>query len=410
MNPWHFLLYFLTAVFSGPTHTAAAVPAPAGDVRQWGAVGDGMTDDTRAIRQAVKASAGKTLHFGDGLRFLVSGTISLESNSTYTGKSTIVAKAGLGLINNAVLYAKAKHHIFLKGLRIDCNGDKEGIGNGLWFDRGYRNTAEGIHVSNSMNSGIRVNAETNTRILNSRLTDCGRKGYSDNHAVMLYTTSGDPVADIEIRGNEIIRAFRKGIATYSSAGPLRDLLISDNKISGCGLAGIYIGGTASPYHKRIRIENNDITNCYQGIAAYRVDDLILDKNRVTESTGGDGFNLSGINYGEISGNRISESAATGLNIINSAGRSERITISNNTITNSNRLRSGYAPAINLSAISSSNVWDNIITDTGREPLTTFGIYEQPGSNYNVIKNNSVNNMKVRAIIISGKGSILKLKP
>lgn len=52
-----------------------------GDVRRNGAVGDGVTDDTNALKNTIASSSGKTIHFGQGLTYLVQDTLTLEENT-----------------------------------------------------------------------------------------------------------------------------------------------------------------------------------------------------------------------------------------------------------------------------------------------------------------------------------------
>ena len=65
-------------------------------VLDFGAVGDGVTDDTTAIQAAISAAAGKTLLFPKGT-YKTTGTLTLVNHSTYIGDSsgsTVISYSG----------------------------------------------------------------------------------------------------------------------------------------------------------------------------------------------------------------------------------------------------------------------------------------------------------------------------
>lgn len=109
----------------------AGLPIGIADVKAYGAVGDGVTDDTAAIQAAINASAaGFTVWFPGGT-YRVSSTIRLAPRRRYVGAggraglSTIKAAAGLtggavmaavGWYNNATL---CDEPIVVDGLQID---------------------------------------------------------------------------------------------------------------------------------------------------------------------------------------------------------------------------------------------------------------------------------------------------
>src|SRR2546425_144228 len=64
------------------------------DVRQYGAKGDGTTDDTAALTAALSSAAGKTLFFPSGT-YLHSSTLSVASSTTVIGYgATLRAASG----------------------------------------------------------------------------------------------------------------------------------------------------------------------------------------------------------------------------------------------------------------------------------------------------------------------------
>lgn len=88
--------YRIKASGSGITlaNSNVAVPVASGtavNVKQFGAVGDGVTDDTAAIQAALDASAGKTLHFGMYETYKTTSTLNITGHVTsiYGNNSTI---------------------------------------------------------------------------------------------------------------------------------------------------------------------------------------------------------------------------------------------------------------------------------------------------------------------------------
>jgi hypothetical protein len=120
-----------------------APPAPVFDVRDYGAVGDGTTNDQLAIQKAIDAAAGTggSVLLGGGT--FRSGTLTLASDMTFyiTPSATLLGSAAagdypvqspatgntqLGNCRRALLYATEA-----KNLRIDGGGTLDGQGDGF---------------------------------------------------------------------------------------------------------------------------------------------------------------------------------------------------------------------------------------------------------------------------------------
>lgn len=109
---------------------ASAQQTPPGvfDVRAHGATGDGRTNDTRAIQQAIDACAragGGTVHLPAGT--FLSGTLVLKSNVTLylSGGATLAGSRKIEDYQpNHLIYAKGAENIGIEGPgRIEGNGD-----------------------------------------------------------------------------------------------------------------------------------------------------------------------------------------------------------------------------------------------------------------------------------------------
>jgi hypothetical protein len=94
-----------------------------------GAMGDGTSDDTAAIQSAINAlSSGAVLDFGSGKTYLVSQSLILKPNASYTGASTIrmsgSARPGTQI---AILQYAMSDNVSISGLTLDANGIGGGI-------------------------------------------------------------------------------------------------------------------------------------------------------------------------------------------------------------------------------------------------------------------------------------------
>ncbi|MBR7143686.1 MAG: hypothetical protein IKD10_01980 [Lentisphaeria bacterium] len=134
MNKKSVFSSLLALLFSGSP--AAAGEAVWRNVRDYGAVGDGKTLDTKAIQKAV--DAGGTVYFPGGT--YLTGTIELKSNGgllldenavllastnpkDYERKLYDWENSGVGPGNQAhLIIAVGKENVFIKGGRIDGNG------------------------------------------------------------------------------------------------------------------------------------------------------------------------------------------------------------------------------------------------------------------------------------------------
>jgi hypothetical protein len=89
-------------------------------VKDFGAVGDGVTDDTAAIQDAITASAGKTLFFPAGT-YDFSSAVSLSANTDYVfDNATLRVKSGTTVPSVLILPNNGTRII---GLKLDGNKD-----------------------------------------------------------------------------------------------------------------------------------------------------------------------------------------------------------------------------------------------------------------------------------------------
>lgn len=87
----------------------------------FGAVGDGITDDSNAIQNAINNANGKPVVFMSS-NYLIENQIVLTNNTKIFGQGAIVTiKAGT-VINGAAFYGNNKTDIYIEGIKVNVNG------------------------------------------------------------------------------------------------------------------------------------------------------------------------------------------------------------------------------------------------------------------------------------------------
>jgi parallel beta-helix repeat protein len=120
-------------------------------VAMFGAVGDGRTDDTAALQQAINSiPAGSTVDFGGPNKtYLISSRLVLQPNHTYSGSATLLmsksAPQHTGIVK--VPYG-AGDNITISGLTFDGNG----VGGALHIavDGGITVPSNGVQIMNNV--------------------------------------------------------------------------------------------------------------------------------------------------------------------------------------------------------------------------------------------------------------------
>lgn len=259
------------------------------NVKDFGAVGDGVTDDTSAIQAA--HDAGISVFYPAGT-YLLSDQISLTSNTTVFLSADVTVKQGAD--NKAVFYAASKSNVTIDGggatLQGYGNYSNAWTGNSGHLDRAVHFTgctnvaAYDLRIIDCSNAGLYIEATTSFRGYNLRIEGTHTHGVpivaNDNFQNGVYVkhspTAGD-CTDIQIESFDI-SGTAQGILveTYDGytgteqdirlSGVIHDIpgqhgmylqsgnVIANVNVSDCALNGakIQVGGTRL-------IENFDVT-------------------------------------------------------------------------------------------------------------------------------------------------------
>ena len=248
-----------------------AIPdLPDASVATYGAVGDGTTDDTAALNNALNAlgtSIGK-LTFGAGQTYLISAGLTMNSGRkdfTIEGNNaTIKVKNGTPILGGywGILIYNAENFI-IQNLTIDGNRASripvEAYAHNLMLQQCRLFRIENVTAKNAVSDGFyveaqnRANTETFSRnglFLNCYASNCFRQGMSVINADHLYvvggkyeTTSGTaPEAGIDIEAD----------AGTASPGNM-DIIIRNAAFSGNNGFGVQISCMGNP--RNVTIED-----------------------------------------------------------------------------------------------------------------------------------------------------------
>lgn len=340
------------------------------NVRDFGAIGNGIADDTVAIKAAAAAASGKTLYFPGG-NYLISQGVYIQTNCVWKGDGKGITKitasaaftnpvttswpdycvitsvsgaTNIGLIGISFIGAGEStvhtYNIVIRGATGVLVSNCEAT---LWGKR----TSPSLYVQ-----GFGV-ASTNVVIENSSFTQCSGDGLvgagdDSNNVIITGCTAGDNddwgivatncPGHIRIIGNYLYN--NKNVGTGSDE--CIDVVIANNVIVGQNLTAQYgirnarFGPTPGYSHLRVLVANNIIQDCPTAISL----------ESFTEST-----IISGniIKNGSIGVTDTVNSSITGNTISNTSGNysgigfiSYTLPCGNNTVTGNTVTGADYA--------------------------------------------------------------------
>jgi len=313
------------------------------NVRDYGAAGDGTTDDTVAIQAAIN-SGSNTIYFPPGFTFLCESRLSVTTaNVTFSGyNATIVTKDGISA-GSAIIYVDAnRFSIFgltiegqqFSGQHADCDA--------IFINSGANSIVQDCRIQNFDNgAGIALRSLGSNHVIKDNfIKNCTPVAAGgDQYGSIMCNASGTLVT-----GNRITEHKQTGISNFggdyititdnymAGADGVSDVggIIFDGLTIGCvmdgntiytgDVEGIQIAGSISGYggaSKDHIISNNVIINSdYSAITLFAAD-----TGAVTQVT--------------ISGNHISNSDSTTGRAFE-MNRASKILISGNYVTGHNR--------------------------------------------------------------------------
>jgi hypothetical protein len=354
-------------------------------VKDFGAVGDGVTDDTAAIQWAVNAAAGKSLYFPGGT-YIVSSVITLVSNTSLYGDQGVTTLKLKGIVypsaNVSIFVLSDITNVYIYGLTFD--GNKGNIGSARNpINTIFQTTKVTFDSCEWVNcEGICVNASTsvdNFAVLNCRFISCGgAPDNSDGYRNQAIAFSADGAArskDIEITGNYF---FAIGLDCISMTN-LDNVVVSNNSAYD---SYTFLFNTPTVYSTvNLTVTGNVIYNTNQGALNNAVNPIAIDLPRVINAT--------------VSGNAIFDTDQSAIGIFEG---SDNVTVTNNTIVNAVTKPASWCAAISVGSNGAAsdtfwvNISNNVITST--TSTMTYGIMLQSDLNTVFVSNNSITGQTV----------------
>lgn len=362
------------------------------DVRWFGAVGDGVTDDTAAIQAAVDASV--YVHCIPGGTHALSAPIRVPSGVTFDAShSTILALAdfhmltianassvhvvggnfvGCGTVNAPSDGAAAVHIVDASDFSVsgistsktdiavqlsNCSqgkidgvtvegSDSQKNGDGVTFSG-----CDGIHVSRvtcrSLNkvavyASVGADRRQNRNIAISDVVVDGRPGAPFSCAVQLRACAGVVVTNVAAR-DTVYGAL--SIQQYDTDAPcvLQDIICSGIVSSNSSRYGLFVSGAGLPGQARrmtlsnVRLESSATDAPQPGAVVDSVADVALSGFSVTSTRNGCGLQLSSVSNAVVTGLRVADSFREGLLVTGCDG----VLVSGMMVSDSNTSGAGY---------------------------------------------------------------------
>lgn len=365
-------------------------------VKDFGAVGDGITDDTVAIQACYTANPGRIISHGEGYTYLISASLTLYSGTVYTGKSIIKQKTGSN-IANPMLSGSSVNNVIVKDLEIDGNatGNATALTYGIKFLTGTNNIVQGCNVHDTTQAGIYLASESYSKVLDNHIINCGRNIGTDNHGIMMISNNATPLSNIICSGNTVLNAYRKGITVYNATpGTINGVVINGNSISGCSTGGIYTanaGAATHGYQHGITVTGNYCYNNYVNIETDAMSGGVVSGNTCDTTSGGQGLVSSDCIYSSFTGNTVTNSQADGMKFIATTAPVVGLVIDSNVIGLSSQIGIGSYAGMLLNSVTYSTISCNTILGEVTTPKQSLAINEIGSSDFNLYSANRLAN-------------------
>jgi hypothetical protein len=224
------------------------------DVKQFGAIGDGIADDTLAIQKALTFGIGRIVLISNGI-YLISSSLSASGNEI-TGNAII--KASASFAGNEMLMPHNK--VSIEGIKFDCNnyaicaiGDSDDCSsidiNNCEFTGTKRNVGEGNFA---MNSCVYLTGKV-VNMTNSKVYD------NLSHGARLYPKVANSIANVDN-------------CEFNNNGSTTE----GSEVIACGLAH-YGGGENGLLYDKVSVSNcYAVNNANTGLALHGCNNVTID--------------------------------------------------------------------------------------------------------------------------------------
>lgn len=274
-------------------------------VLEFGAVGDGVTNDHTAISNAIAAAAlaKRTLLFPAGYIFASASKINVPSNSHFTGGGTIKAlPLGVGSGTEGFINGDGITQVTIEDITIDCSPATQSH---QQLAAIYFTTATDIKLLRNKAvcsyAGLWVRTNSSDVIVD--------KNYIDNS----YGSSTDAALR---KGASIIVGASNATITNNHTVGVMSTAVTDSDIA----SGIYFGAETAVTYTNGVISGNIIRNTYTAISVRNVKRFSVTGNNISDCrTAGysQGVYITDSEYGTVTGNVINNVDHCGVASTNS---------------------------------------------------------------------------------------------
>lgn len=295
-----------TVIDGGDGTTTVVITADGGGVIDvtgplYGAAGDGTTDDTTAIQDAIDAvcaAGGGVVYFPAGA-YLISATLTVTCDGLTLagdGGGASIIHAAVGLATGTMIEISG-NDCAVRSLGLFSTAIKSG-GNGLYLNGCFNTIIQDVHVNNQYDA-IKSLASTIVRIVNVDIRDSSRHGiWFDGASGNDFYLNG-VVADntiyatgngIFISGGEALFAensdflhFANGLLIEPTAGRKSQWhFLTNVAFDSCSNDGIHIGGAGDVYgvtFVNCWASSNAVMGAYVGGGAGAVQGITISSSR-----------------------------------------------------------------------------------------------------------------------------------
>ena len=380
------------------------------NIKQFGAKGDGVSDDTTFVKKAFSKS-GYTIYVPKGTYVMYDKT-NVASNIVIIGegeKSLFIAAPGTAPGKN-VFDIRERNDILIKKIAISGNisvntkekghSDQDGIHlMDLWTTSNV--TIDEVTFKDNVYAGIRfMLGTTNLKVINSKFlnVDCG----------VIALGSGN-IEKLLIENNLFDGHQNSEPISLYGTGKYNNITINKNTIRNKQYAsGIFIRSTATTTN--ITISNNKINNVATGIVLGGATNGVVKNNTIDNSelsinkTGGSGIIINNSNKVDVYGNKVSNITQFCF----STSNNENVNVYNNKFENCGYANDDFVFVILTGTNNHVKVYKNDIirSDTSLvNRVVKFNI-NSDGSGTTEFTNNNIVNGKLW-IMTNAKGYIIK---
>jgi polygalacturonase len=368
------------------------------NVKDYGAAGNGSTDDTIAINAAITAASGKTLFFPDGTYIHQPLTLSSSIAFSLSPNATLRLKAS----STATQITISASNVKILGGTIDGNSANNPSGqNGIFIGSGLSDIKiEGTIFLNHTQSNILTLGATGPNTLRVIVRNCVFNG-AGNHAVYFNWNT----VDSEISNSIFLSGSANAIWVGNSSTGVK---VWHNLITGYARMGIEIWGGSNG----AKVLANTVRNVGSASNAFGISIDSSTGSVVADNT----VNLSSPGIGAVGIEIVlSDNCTVGNNVVENAAIGFTIDQSNNVSTTGNRVIAftGTAGILVGSSVASKSASGNALTGNrvtiSQTTGSAIGIWLQANAiGVHVDHNTLVGNIVDGQNTTSGVGIMLEL--